>query len=200
MTNAGAGLAPPLSANEDRKASLQRLLTPEQEKILRRERTAARRPARAAGAPRRAPEEDVALLHQAQEQLDELFLLVIVGEFNAGKTAFLNAMLGDRLLAEGVLPTTSTIPGAASRRRIPPGTDRPGDSDGLSAGGVAPGDQPGGHARHQRRHPTPPGDHRTLSCRAATWCSLSPAPTAPSARANAPSLSASASGARRSSS
>jgi small GTP-binding protein len=108
MTNAGAGLAPPLSANEDRKASLQRLLTPEQEKILRRERKLLD-DLRVLLARLGAPEEDVALLHQAQEQLDELFLLVIVGEFNAGKTAFLNAMLGDRLLAEGVLPTTSTI-------------------------------------------------------------------------------------------
>jgi small GTP-binding protein len=38
-----------------------------------------------------------------------LFLLVVVGEFNAGKTAFLNALLGERLLTEGVLPTTSQI-------------------------------------------------------------------------------------------
>ena len=28
------------------------------------------------------------------QQLDELFLLVIVGEFNAGKSAFINALLG----------------------------------------------------------------------------------------------------------
>ena len=56
-----------------------------------------------------APDEDLDLLKRALRQLDELFLLVVVGEFNAGKTAFLNAMLGDRLLEEGVLPTTSQI-------------------------------------------------------------------------------------------
>ena len=40
-------------------------------------------------------------------QLEELFLLVIVGEFNAGKSAFINALLGQKLLAEGVTPTTN---------------------------------------------------------------------------------------------
>ena len=42
-------------------------------------------------------------------QLDDLFLLVVVGEFNAGKTAFINALLGERLLQEGVTPTTTQI-------------------------------------------------------------------------------------------
>ncbi len=42
-------------------------------------------------------------------QLDELFLLVVVGEFNAGKSAFINALLGQRLLQEGVTPTTTQI-------------------------------------------------------------------------------------------
>jgi len=42
-------------------------------------------------------------------QLDELFLLVVVGEFNAGKSAVINALLGDRVLEEGVTPTTSRI-------------------------------------------------------------------------------------------
>jgi len=41
--------------------------------------------------------------------MEELFLLVVVGEFNAGKTAFLNALLGEKLLTEGVTPTTSHI-------------------------------------------------------------------------------------------
>lgn len=42
-------------------------------------------------------------------QLDELFLLVIVGEFNSGKSAFINALLGHSLLQEGVTPTTAEI-------------------------------------------------------------------------------------------
>lgn len=56
-----------------------------------------------------APDADQALVRRGLEQLDELFLLVVVGEFNAGKTAFLNAMLGSRHLSEGVTPTTAQI-------------------------------------------------------------------------------------------
>ena len=37
------------------------------------------------------------------------FLLVVVGEFNAGKSAFINALLGSRVLEEGVTPTTASI-------------------------------------------------------------------------------------------
>ncbi len=42
-------------------------------------------------------------------QLDELFLLVVAGEFNAGKSAFINAILGEPLQKEGVTPTTDQI-------------------------------------------------------------------------------------------
>lgn len=42
-------------------------------------------------------------------QLDELFLLVIAGEFNSGKSAFINALLGQKLQPEGVTPTTDQI-------------------------------------------------------------------------------------------
>jgi small GTP-binding protein len=48
-------------------------------------------------------------LQQAVLQLDELFLLVVVGEFNAGKSALVNALLGEKVLAEGVTPTTSRV-------------------------------------------------------------------------------------------
>jgi small GTP-binding protein len=43
------------------------------------------------------------------EQLEEPFLLVVVGEWNAGKSAFINALLGQRALEEGVTPTTARI-------------------------------------------------------------------------------------------
>ncbi len=56
-----------------------------------------------------ASEKDVAVLRQALVDLDEMFLLVVVGEFNAGKSAFINALLGERVLEEGVTPTTSVI-------------------------------------------------------------------------------------------
>jgi small GTP-binding protein len=42
-------------------------------------------------------------------QLDELFLLVVAGEFNSGKSAFINALLGQALQEEGVTPTTDRI-------------------------------------------------------------------------------------------
>lgn len=53
--------------------------------------------------------EDRAALERSIRQLDELFLLVIVGEFNAGKSAFINALFGQPLLEEGVTPTTTRI-------------------------------------------------------------------------------------------
>src|SRR5256885_6992724 len=36
-------------------------------------------------------------------------LLVVVGEFNAGKSAFINALIGRSVLREGVTPTTAVI-------------------------------------------------------------------------------------------
>jgi small GTP-binding protein len=48
-------------------------------------------------------------LADSHAQLDEGFLVVVVGEFNAGKSAFINALLGRALLEEGVTPTTSRI-------------------------------------------------------------------------------------------
>ena len=53
--------------------------------------------------------EDLGALADSVGQLDELFLLVVVGEFNAGKSALINALLGREVLAEGVTPTTSKI-------------------------------------------------------------------------------------------
>ncbi len=47
---------------------------------------------------------DDALLH-----LDELFLLVVAGEFNSGKSSFINALIGEPVLREGVTPTTDRI-------------------------------------------------------------------------------------------
>ena len=52
---------------------------------------------------------DQAALAASIAQLDEFFLLVVVGEFNAGKSAFINALAGERVLQEGVTPTTAQI-------------------------------------------------------------------------------------------
>jgi small GTP-binding protein len=48
-------------------------------------------------------------LQKAILQLDELFLIVVAGEFNAGKSALINALLGQKVLAEGSTPTTSRV-------------------------------------------------------------------------------------------
>jgi small GTP-binding protein len=56
-----------------------------------------------------AAKEDRAALADSIRQLDDLFLLVVAGEFNSGKSAFINAFLGQELQTEGVTPTTSQI-------------------------------------------------------------------------------------------
>lgn len=48
-------------------------------------------------------------LRQALQDLGDLFLLVVVGEFNAGKSAVINALLGKPILPEGVTPTTTQV-------------------------------------------------------------------------------------------
>ncbi|HEY8445981.1 MAG TPA: dynamin family protein [Thermomicrobiales bacterium] len=56
-----------------------------------------------------AAPEDLEQIEDAAEQLTSLFLLVIVGEFNSGKSAFINALVGSDVMPEGVTPTTSVI-------------------------------------------------------------------------------------------
>lgn len=55
------------------------------------------------------PAEDLSKLQNAIAQLDELFLIVTAGEFNAGKSALINALLGEGVLEEGVTPTTTQV-------------------------------------------------------------------------------------------
>ena len=56
-----------------------------------------------------APTADRSALDQSIAQLNHLFLLVVIGEFNAGKSAFINELLGARVLEEGVTPTTTRL-------------------------------------------------------------------------------------------
>ncbi len=51
----------------------------------------------------------VAQLGDIIDHLDALFLVVIVGEFNAGKSSVLNAYFGARLMEEGPIPTTAKV-------------------------------------------------------------------------------------------
>jgi small GTP-binding protein len=56
-----------------------------------------------------ATEADRGSMAASIHQLDEFFLLVVVGEFNAGKSAFINALAGEVVLEEGVTPTTAHL-------------------------------------------------------------------------------------------
>jgi small GTP-binding protein len=87
---------------------LQRILTDQQEALLADERSCLT-DLRVTLSRYNAAPDDLATLEQSIRQLDELFLLVVVGEFNSGKSTFINALLGMRLLEEGVTPTTSRI-------------------------------------------------------------------------------------------
>ncbi len=53
--------------------------------------------------------EELVLLRDSLAALDDLFLVVVVGEFNSGKSTVINALLGERFLADGILPTTNEI-------------------------------------------------------------------------------------------
>lgn len=87
---------------------LSKLLSPDQDELLKEERRILGRLRLSLSKFDAAPEHQSAL-EKSIEQLDELFLLVVVGEFNAGKSAFINALLGSRVVEEGVTPTTAQI-------------------------------------------------------------------------------------------
>ncbi|MBC8503738.1 MAG: dynamin family protein [Chloroflexi bacterium] len=84
------------------------ILSDQQEALLKEERNLLRE-LRVALANFGAPEEDQSALEESIQQLDDFFLLVIVGEFNAGKSAFINTLLGQKVLKEGVTPTTTQV-------------------------------------------------------------------------------------------
>ncbi|HJQ14268.1 MAG TPA: dynamin family protein [Anaerolineales bacterium] len=86
----------------------QSMLSDEQAQFLREEKDALSE-IRLALAELDVPRESLATLQDAILQLDELFLLVVVGEFNAGKSALVNALLGEKVLPEGATPTTSRV-------------------------------------------------------------------------------------------
>jgi hypothetical protein len=67
------------------------ILNQEQEDLLKRTRETLGR-LRDALADIGAPAADRAALADSIRQLDELFVLVVAGEFHAGKSAFINAL------------------------------------------------------------------------------------------------------------
>ena len=87
---------------------MQQVLTAEQGRILQEERRLLG-DLQVALARLDASNADLGLIRNALVQLEELFLMVVVGEFNAGKSAVINALLGGDYLPEGVVPTTSEL-------------------------------------------------------------------------------------------
>ena len=87
---------------------LAKILDPAQDELLKEERAILSRLQLALVKFDAAPDHQSALA-KSISQLDELFLLVIVGEFNAGKSAFINALVGRPVAQEGVTPTTAQI-------------------------------------------------------------------------------------------
>src|SRR5690625_4501346 len=53
--------------------------------------------------------EDLRLFSEALTHFDGMFLLVITGEFNAGKSTLINALLKSEVMQSGVTPTTDAI-------------------------------------------------------------------------------------------
>ncbi len=56
-----------------------------------------------------AAEDDLKDLKTALRDLEGIFMLVVVGEYNAGKSSLLNALLGQKVMLEGVTPTTDRV-------------------------------------------------------------------------------------------
>ncbi|GAM26670.1 hypothetical protein SAMD00019534_098450 [Acytostelium subglobosum LB1] len=97
------------TTQSDSSEVLRKLITPEQ-KILFEKNTTLLEALEKDLLYFNAPEDSRQLIKDAIEQLkDQQFLLVVVGEFNSGKSSFLNALLGNTFLKEGITPTTSKI-------------------------------------------------------------------------------------------
>ncbi len=97
-----------IRGNERGEADQKVILTERHQELLQREQEIiARLTAALEAFP--ASTEDLDSLRHAAHQLGELFLLVIVGEFNSGKSAFINALVGTEVMPEGVTPTTAVI-------------------------------------------------------------------------------------------
>ena len=74
------------------------------------------------------------LLGDALRALDELFLVVVAGEFNSGKSTLINALLGQKLLPSGVTPTTNEVSILRHLEEGPPGAEpvvKEREADGL---------------------------------------------------------------------
>lgn len=100
------------------------------------------------------------LLDVVTDLRDLFFLVVVIGEFNAGKSSFINAILGDDLLPVGITPTTETIEliryadTAARTPQLKDDGTREWRHPGVGAQGVAIVDTPGTGSIFQRHEAT----------------------------------------------
>ena len=49
---------------------------------------------------------EVDIISDTINSIEDIFLVVIVGEFNSGKSTLINSLLGSDYLKSGILPTT----------------------------------------------------------------------------------------------
>lgn len=61
------------------------------------------------GAVQSLQSHEASLIKETVSALEDPFLIVVVGEFNSGKSTFINAFLGQEVSAEGITPTTAMI-------------------------------------------------------------------------------------------
>jgi small GTP-binding protein len=87
---------------------MEQVLTPQQTDLAARERRLIMQ-VRDALSTADGSRADLDRLAKLVTEMDELFLLVVAGEYNAGKSTFINALLGDEVFAMGDLPTTRSI-------------------------------------------------------------------------------------------
>ncbi len=91
---------------------------------------------------------------------DLFFMVVVIGEFNAGKSSFINALLGDDLLPVGITPTTEVIElmryaeATTGRPQLREDGTREWVHPGVGAQGVAIVDTPGTGSVFQRHETT----------------------------------------------
>ncbi|HVR43436.1 MAG TPA: dynamin family protein [Thermoanaerobaculia bacterium] len=82
------------------------ILDPEVQKLLRRERELL---VELRETLEREQADEKQRIDELLESLDDLFRIVVVGEFNAGKSSLINALFGQRLRREGPVPVDDRI-------------------------------------------------------------------------------------------
>jgi len=100
------------------------------------------------------------LRDMAQDLRDMFFIVAIIGEFNAGKSSFVNALIGEKLLPTGITPTTEYIEliryadTAERNAAVKDGTLREWAHPNTGAAGVAIVDTPGTGSVFQKHEKT----------------------------------------------